>query len=52
MKRSALVIATLGAFLTPFMGSAINVALPSIQTEFPIGLTGRFRPGNETLARE
>lgn len=34
MKRSALVIATLGAFLTPFMGSAINIALPSIQKEF------------------
>jgi len=34
LKRSALIIATLGAFLTPFMGSAINVALPSIQKEF------------------
>ena len=34
MKRSALAIATLSAFLTPIMGSAVNVALPSIQKEF------------------
>jgi EmrB/QacA subfamily drug resistance transporter len=34
MKRSALVIATLSAFLTPIMGSAVNVALPAIQKEF------------------
>lgn len=29
-KRTALFVATFAAFLTPFMGSAINVALPSI----------------------
>ncbi|HZD59466.1 MAG TPA: MFS transporter [Anaerolineae bacterium] len=33
-KRSALFVAALAAFLTPFMGSAINVALTSIQREF------------------
>jgi EmrB/QacA subfamily drug resistance transporter len=35
-KRSALLVATVGAFLTPFMGSAINIALPSIGEEFAI----------------
>ena len=30
VKRSALLIATLSAFLTPFMVSSINIALPSI----------------------
>jgi len=34
LKRSALLAATLGSFLTPFMGSAINIALPSIGKEF------------------
>jgi EmrB/QacA subfamily drug resistance transporter len=29
-KRSVLLVATFAAFLTPFMGSAINLALPSI----------------------
>lgn len=33
-KRSALVIAVLSSFITPFMGSALNVALPSIGREF------------------
>jgi EmrB/QacA subfamily drug resistance transporter len=36
MKRSALIIATLTSFTTPFMGSAINLALPSIGREFQI----------------
>ena len=36
MKRSALVIATLSSFMTPFMGSAIIIALPSIGKEFQI----------------
>jgi len=35
-KRSALTVATLSAFVTPFMGSAINIAIPSIQREFGI----------------
>lgn len=35
-KRSALVVATLSAFVTPFMGSAVNIALPSIEKEFGI----------------
>ncbi|MBI1924267.1 MFS transporter [Candidatus Poribacteria bacterium] len=33
-KRSALFVATLAAFLTPFMGSAVNIALPAIGKEF------------------
>ncbi len=34
VKSSALLIATLSAFLTPFMGSSINIALPAISAEF------------------
>jgi EmrB/QacA subfamily drug resistance transporter len=30
LKRSVLLVATFAAFLTPFMGSAVNLALPSI----------------------
>lgn len=33
-KRIVLIVATLSSFLTPFMGSSINVALPSIGKEF------------------
>jgi EmrB/QacA subfamily drug resistance transporter len=33
-QRAALVTATLASFLTPFMASALNVALPSIGQEF------------------
>ena len=33
-KRAALIVATLGAFFAPFMGSSINIALPSIGSEF------------------
>ena len=36
MKRSTLFIATLSSFMVPFMGSAINLALPSIGREFQI----------------
>jgi MFS family permease len=36
MKRSTLFIATLSSFMVPFMGSAINLALPSIGKEFQI----------------
>lgn len=32
-KRAALLVATLGSFLTPFMGSSVNIALPSIGNE-------------------
>jgi EmrB/QacA subfamily drug resistance transporter len=35
-QRAALTIATLAAFNTPFMGSAVNIALPAIGTEFAI----------------
>ena len=33
-KRAALLVATFAAFLTPFLGAALNVALPSIAAEF------------------
>ncbi|KAF0120985.1 MAG: transport protein, partial [bacterium] len=33
-KNSALLVATLASFLTPFMGSSVNIALPSIGKEF------------------
>ena len=33
-KRFTLLVTTLGSFLTPFMGSSINIALPSIGKEF------------------
>ena len=33
-KRAALLVASVASFLTPFMGSAVNVALPSIGTSF------------------
>lgn len=33
-KKVALLIAAMAAFLTPFMGSSINIALPLIQKEF------------------
>ncbi len=35
-RRIVLVIATLAAFLTPFMSSAVNIALPSIAAEFAL----------------
>jgi EmrB/QacA subfamily drug resistance transporter len=35
-RRAALMIAALSAFLTPFMGSAVNIALPSIEAHFGI----------------
>jgi len=34
VKRSALLVATLASFLTPFMVSSINIALPAIGGEF------------------
>lgn len=33
-KKSILLITTISSFLTPFMGSAINIALPAIGKEF------------------
>lgn len=33
-KRSALIIASMSSFLTPFMVSSVNIALPSIGEEF------------------
>ena len=33
-KRAALLVASFASFLTPFMGSSINVALPSIGADF------------------
>jgi MFS family permease len=33
-KRAALAVATFGAFMTPFDGSVVNLALPTIGREF------------------
>ncbi len=35
-KRSVLFVAVVSSFLTPFMGSATNVALPAIQADFQL----------------
>lgn len=35
-KRPALIVTTLGAFIIPFMGSSVNIALPSIGREFKL----------------
>ena len=37
LRRASLQIATLSSFLTPFMGSAVNIALPSIGRDFSMG---------------
>jgi EmrB/QacA subfamily drug resistance transporter len=34
VRRTALTIATLTSFMTPFMGSSINIALPAIEAHF------------------
>ncbi|UCC80196.1 MAG: MFS transporter, partial [Candidatus Zixiibacteriota bacterium] len=36
-KRAALIVATLSSFIGPFMGSSVNVALPSIGADFSMG---------------
>lgn len=36
LKKSALIIATLNSFITPFMGSSINIALPAISRELHV----------------
>jgi EmrB/QacA subfamily drug resistance transporter len=36
IKKSALIIATLNSFITPFMGSSVNIALPAIEKEFKV----------------
>lgn len=36
-RRVALLVTTISSFLTPFMSSALNIALPSIGEEFTIG---------------
>ncbi|MFA5367847.1 MAG: MFS transporter [Dehalococcoidia bacterium] len=38
-KTSVLIATTLGAFLTPFMGSAMNVAVPAIGEQFGMNAT-------------
>lgn len=35
-KRLVLIASTIASFLTPFMGSSVNLALPSIEREFEI----------------
>ena len=39
-RRSALVVTALASFLTPFMGSSMNLALPSIGREFSLNAVG------------
>src|SRR5450759_5215748 len=39
-KKSVLLVATFAAFLTPFLGSAVNLALPSIGKEFHANAIG------------
>jgi MFS family permease len=36
LKRSVLTVTAFASFLTPFMGSAVNLALPSIGDEFSL----------------
>ncbi|OPL14489.1 MAG: MFS transporter [delta proteobacterium ML8_D] len=36
IRRSTLVVAITGSFLTPFMGSSVNIALPAIEKSFNI----------------
>ncbi|GAB4323634.1 MAG: MFS transporter [Candidatus Sumerlaeia bacterium] len=36
VRRAALIVATLTSFATPFMGSSINIALPSIGRDFAL----------------
>ena len=36
LKKSALIIAVLNSFITPFMGSSINIALPAIGKDFKV----------------
>lgn len=38
LQRAALIVAAMSSFLGPFMGSAVNVALPSIGKEFGMGV--------------
>jgi len=35
-KKAALVVSTLASFMTPFMASSVNIALPSISGEFSL----------------
>lgn len=39
-RRYVLLITSLAGFLTPFMGSAVNIALPAIGTRFSAGAIG------------
>jgi hypothetical protein len=36
IRKSALIVALAGSFITPFMGSSINIALPEIGRTFAI----------------
>ena len=39
-RRTVLVVSTAAAFLTPFMASSLNIALPSIGREFSMTAIG------------
>jgi len=36
LKKTALIISVLNSFITPFMGSSINIALPAIERDFHV----------------
>ena len=36
LKKTALIISVLNSFITPFMGSSINIALPAIERNFHV----------------
>ncbi len=42
LKRVAAVVAAMAAFLAPFVGSAVNVALPAISSEFALDAVSRY----------
>jgi MFS family permease len=42
LKTVAAIVAALAAFLTPFVGAAINVALPVIADEFAMDAVSRY----------
>jgi hypothetical protein len=55
MKKTILVVSAVGAFLTPFMGSVVNVALPRIECALDLifgngmvapGFSRSFHQGN------
>lgn len=42
LKHVATIVAAMAAFLAPFVGSAVNVALPAISSEFALDAVSRY----------